>query len=53
MIKKKYQCRQCGYKFEISIFESEGEKREWEQRKRHPAEPIRCKKCGSHNVVED
>lgn len=41
MIKIKFMCRKCGYKFEIEVFE-EGEAEE----KRKPSRPVRCLKCG-------
>lgn len=52
MISKKYQCRQYGCKFEIKIFESGEERQEWERRNKRPAGPVRCKKCGSVDVIE-
>jgi len=41
MVKRKFICRKCGYKFEVDIFE-EGEAED----KRRPSYPVRCLKCG-------
>jgi len=41
MVKARFICKNCGYKFEVEIFE-EGKAEE----KRLPSSPVRCKKCG-------
>jgi DNA-directed RNA polymerase subunit RPC12/RpoP len=41
MVKRKFICKNCGYKFEIEVFE-EGEAEE----KRVSTQPVRCPRCG-------
>jgi DNA-directed RNA polymerase subunit RPC12/RpoP len=40
MVRKKFICKKCGYKFEVDVFE-EGEAEE----KGRPTRPVRCPKC--------
>ena len=47
MIRKRFQCRNCGERFEADTFEK-GEAKE----KRVPTGPVRCPNCRSDNVVE-
>lgn len=50
MARKRYQCQQCGCKFIVNVL-SDKEKEEFIQ-KRRPIRPIRCKECGSGNIIE-
>ncbi len=47
MIRKKFQCRNCGERFEADVFE----KGEAEQ-KRLPSGPVHCPNCNRTDVVE-
>jgi len=41
MVKIRFICRKCGFKFEVDVFE-EGEAEE----KKRSSRPVRCLKCG-------
>lgn len=48
MIKVKFICKNCGYRFIAEIFEP-GEKEE----KKMPSGPVRCPKCRDTSVVKE
>lgn len=50
MIKKVFQCKTCGEKFQIEVLSSEDIRER--ERIQKPMYLIRCKNCGSGNIME-